>query len=64
MELLKVNTEMFKITNIDNQPYFYGSEIAKFLEYARPGNALKYHVSEENKKQVRSLNSEHRVLIN
>ena len=64
MELLKVNAEMFKIVNVDDKPFFYGSAIAKYLEYVRPGNALKDHVSEENKKQVRSLNSEHRVLIN
>ena len=64
MELLKVNAEMFKIVNVDNQPYFYGSEIAKFLEYARPGGAVMAHVSEENKHHVLSVNPQHRVLIN
>ena len=55
---------MFKIVNIDDKPYFYGSAIAKFLEYVRPGNALQTFVSPENKNRVQSLIPEHRVLKN
>jgi prophage antirepressor-like protein len=38
-----------KVINRDSEPFFYGSELAKMLNYARPGNALESHVSEENK---------------
>ncbi len=40
---------MFEVININDHPYFYGSKIAKFLEYARPCYALETHVSPENK---------------
>ena len=40
------------------------NRIAKYLEYVRPGNALKDHVREENKHHVQSIFPEHRILIN
>ena len=44
------NNHIVKVINRDSEPFFYGSELAKMLNYARPGNALENHVSEENKK--------------
>ena len=43
------NNQIVKVINRDSEPFFYGSELAKMLNYARPGNALENHVSEENK---------------
>ena len=43
------NNHIVKVINRDSEPFFYGSELAKMLNYARQGNALESHVSEENK---------------
>ena len=64
MALINFDKDMFEVINIDDQPFFYGSKIAKFLEYARPGNALETHVSPENKTRVQSLDPAQRVLVN
>ena len=53
-----------KVINRDSEPFFYGSELAKMLNYARPGNALETHVSEENKIKVQNLSPGLRILIN
>jgi hypothetical protein len=58
------NNHIVKVINRDSEPFFYGSELAKMLNYARPGNALENHVSEENKIKVQSLDPGLRVLIN
>ena len=41
------NNHIVKVINRDSEPFFYGSELAKMLNYARPGNAVECHVSEE-----------------
>ena len=64
MELTKFNNEIVKVININNTPYFFGSQIATFLEYARPGNALKTFVSPENKIHVLNTNPSLRIMIN
>ncbi len=53
-----------KVINHDCEPFFYGSELAKMLNFVRPGNALENHVSEENKIKVQIINPGRRVLIN
>ena len=58
------NNQIVKVINMDSVPFFYGSELAKMLNYARPGNALENHVSEENKIKVQNLNPGLRILIN
>ena len=58
------NNQIVKVINMDSEPFFYGSELAKMLNYARPGNAVENHVSEENKIKVQSLDPTLRVLIN
>ena len=58
------NNQIVKVINMDSEPFFYGSELAKMLNYVRPGNALETHVSEENKFKVQSLDPGQRVLIN
>ena len=52
------------MVNRDSEPFFYGSELAKMLNYVRPGNAVEYHVSEENKIKAQNLDAGKRVLIN
>ena len=42
------NNQIVKVINRDSEPFFYGSELAKMLNYVRPGNAVETHVSEEN----------------
>ena len=64
MALINFDKHMFEVINIEDKPYFYGSQIAKFLEYARPGIALETHVSRENKTRVRNLDPAQRVLLN
>ena len=64
MALINFDKDMFEVINIEDKPYFYGSQIAKFLEYARPGIALETHVSRENKTRVRNLDPAQRVLLN
>ena len=61
---LTFNNQIVKVINRDSEPFFYGSELAKMLNYARPGNAVESHVSEENKIKVQSLDPGLRVLIN
>ena len=58
------NNDIVKVINRDSEPFFYGSELAKMLNYARPGNALESHVSEENKIKVQTLDPGLRVLLN
>ncbi len=58
------NKHIVKVINRDSEPFFYGSELAKMLNYVRPGNAVESHVSEENKIKVQSLDPGLRVLIN
>ena len=58
------NNHIVKVINRDSEPFFYGSELAKMLNYVRPGNALEAHVSEENKIKVQNLEPGKRVLIN
>ena len=58
------NNQIVKVINMDSEPFFYGSELAKMLNYARPGNALENHVSEENKFKVQSPDPGLRILIN
>jgi anti-repressor protein len=58
------NNHIVKVINRDFEPFFYGSKLAKMLNYVRPGNALENHVSEENKIKVQSLNPGLRFLIN
>ncbi len=58
------NNHIVKVINRDSEPFFYGSELAKMLNYARPGNAVASHVSEENKIKVQSLDRGLRALIN
>ena len=58
------NNQIVKVINMDSEPFFYGSELAKMLIYVRPGNALENRVSEENKFKVQSLDPGQRVLIN
>ena len=48
------NNHIVKVINRDSEPFFYGSELAKMLNYARPGNAVESHLSEENKLKVLS----------
>ncbi len=43
---LVFNNFIVKVINYDSEPFFYGSELAKMLNYVRPGNALESHVSE------------------
>ena len=52
------NNHIVKVVNHDSEPFFYGSELAKMLNYVRPGNALEAHFSEENKLRCRTLNQE------
>jgi prophage antirepressor-like protein len=63
MDLI-LNNHIMKVINRDSQPFFYGSEVAKMLNYVRPGNAVECHVSEVNKIKVQSLDPGLRVLIN
>ena len=49
------NNQIVKVKNMDSEPFFYGSELAKMLNYARPGNAVENHVSEEKKLRCRAL---------
>ena len=58
------NNQIVKVINMDSEPFFYGSELAKMLNYVRPGNALETHVSEENKFKVQSPNPGLKILIN
>ena len=55
------NNQIVKVINYDSEPFFYGSELAKMLNYVRPGNALEAHVSEENKIKVQNLEPGKRV---
>ena len=48
------NNHIVKVINRDSEPFFYGSDLAKMLNYVRPGNGLESHVSEENKIKVQS----------
>ena len=58
------NNHIVKVINRDSEPFFYGSELAKMLNYVRPGNAVENHVSEENKIKVLSPDPGLRILIN
>ena len=58
------NNHIVKVINRDSEPFCYGSELAKMLNYARPGNAVECHVSEENKIKVLSPDPGLRILIN
>ena len=58
------NNQIVKVINMDSEPFFYGSDLAKMLNYARPGNALETHVSEENEINVHNLSPGLRILIN
>ena len=58
------NNQIVKVINYDSEPFFYGSDLAKMLNYVRPGNALEAHGSEENKIKVQNLEPGKRVLIN
>ena len=40
------NNHIVKVINRDSEPFFYGSELAKMLNYATPGNAVESHVRE------------------
>ncbi len=55
---------ILQVINRDSEPFFYGSELAKMLNYARPGNAEECQVSEENKIKVQSPDPGLRILIN
>ena len=35
--------------NIDGEPYFVGSDVAKILGYLKPANAIANHVDDEDK---------------
>ncbi len=48
------NNHIVKVINRDSEPFVYGSEPDKMLNYARLGNAVESHVSEENKIKVLS----------
>ncbi len=50
------NNHIVNVINRDSEPFL--------LNYARPGNALESHVSEENKIKVQSLHPALRVVIN
>ena len=41
------NNQIVKVVNHDSEPFFYGSDLAKMLNYVRPGNAVENHVSAE-----------------
>lgn len=70
-ELLTFNSEEFgnvRSVEIDGEPWFYGSDVAKALGYALPQKAIIDHVWDEDKNTVPIRNgipgNPNRVLIN
>ena len=61
---LTFNNQILKVINHNNEPYFYGSQVAKVLAYVRCSDALETHVSPENKVRVVYGDSPYRILIN
>lgn len=50
LQIFNFNGVDIKTLTIDNEPYFVGKDVAEVLGYAKPRNAIRNHVDDEDKK--------------
>lgn len=51
-EIYNFKGQEVRTVTIDNEPYFLGNDVANILGYKRPGDAIKQHIDEDDRKTL------------
>lgn len=51
-EIFNFKGQEVRTVTIDNEPYFLGNDVANILGYKRPGDAIKQHIDEDDRKTL------------
>lgn len=51
-EIYNFKGQDVRTVTIDSEPYFVGNDVANILGYKRPGDAIKQHIDEEDRKTL------------